>query len=68
MQTLSIAGNRNVHEAQWRIGVTESNNRNIYIACLSDGLMVSGRVRDDQQARFTKSSLEIKIGHYAALN
>lgn len=48
MQALGIARNRNIHEAQRRISVAESDNWNIYVACLGDGLMIGGWIRDDQ--------------------
>lgn len=47
MQALSIAWDRDVHETQRRIGVTESDNRDIHIAGFSNGLMISRRIRND---------------------
>lgn len=60
MQALSIARDRNVHEAQRRIGVAESNYRDIHITGFGDGLMIGGWICDDQQTWFTESSLKEK--------
>lgn len=60
MQTFSIARNRNVHEAQRRISVAESDDRDIHITGFSDRLMIGRWICDDQQTWFTEGSLKEK--------
>lgn len=57
---LGVARNCNINKSQGRISIAESNNRNVDVRSLSDGLLVSGGVSDNQQPGFTEGSLEIQ--------
>lgn len=64
MGRLVVTGDSNVNKSQRRLGVAESNNRDVDIGSLSDWLMVSVRVGDNKETRFTECSLKLKIKEY----
>jgi len=55
-----IAWDSNINKFQWRIRVAESNNWDVHIRSLSDGLMIGPWVSDQQQSRLTEACLKNK--------
>lgn len=56
---LGIARDSNINKSERRVGVAESNDRDVDVAGLSDGLVVGSRVGHDQKTRLTESSLDL---------
>lgn len=50
---LVVGGDSDVDVSQWGVRVTQSNDRDVNIGCLSDSLMISSRVCDNQQTWLT---------------
>lgn len=48
--TLVVGWDRDVHVIRGRVGVTEGNHRDVDVGSLLDGLGISARVSDDDQA------------------
>lgn len=57
MGTLVVAWDGDVDETQRRVGVAESNYRDVDVAGLSDGLVVGGWVSDDEEPGLAESGL-----------
>jgi hypothetical protein len=54
---LGVAWDGDVDVLQWTVGVAESDDRDVDVGSLSDGLVIRQWVGDDQQAWFTESLL-----------
>ena len=54
---LGIAWDCNIDESQRRVGVGESDDRNINVGSLVDGLMILHGVCHNEQPRLTERSL-----------
>ena len=59
LHTTVVAGNGNINISRWRISITESNNWNVDIRSLSDGLMIKLWVSYNKQTWFTESLLDL---------
>merc|ERR1719445_117379 len=56
---VSPAGDGDIDELGWRVHISEGHNRDVSIATLSDGLMVSPGVSDQKQPWLTESCLDL---------
>jgi len=56
---LVVAGDGNVHISQWRVGVAQGNGGDVDVGCLSQWLMVSARIRHNEEAGLPESSLDL---------
>jgi hypothetical protein len=59
MATLIVCWNRNVDEFNWRVRVTESDDRNVDIAGLLDSLSIGSRIGDNNQAGFLERASDV---------
>lgn len=59
MRGLIVARNCNINKSQRRIGVCERNNWDVDVRSLSDWLMISSWIRNNQQSWLTESSLDL---------
>ena len=57
---LVVAWDSNVDIAERGVGVGESDDGDVDVGCLGDGLVIGTRVRHHQQTRLTESSLQRK--------
>jgi hypothetical protein len=54
-----IARNNNIDVLGQRIGVAEPDYWDVYVTSLSNGLVVHGRIGDDDQPWFSETSLRV---------
>jgi len=59
VHTLVVAGNGNINISQWRVGVAEGNDWDVYIGSFTHRLVVSAGIGDNQQTWLTESSLDL---------
>jgi hypothetical protein len=59
MTPLVVAGNRNVNELSGGVGVAESNDGDVDVAGLFDGLSIGTRVGDDDETRLLEGSSDV---------
>ena len=56
---LVVAGNGDVNKLGWRVHIAEANDRDVGVASLGDGLVVSSGVRDNEEPGLTEGSLDL---------
>ena len=57
--SLIVARDRDVNELGRRVNIAKSNNWDVGVRGLGDGLVIGTGIGDDQETRFTETSLDL---------